>query len=66
MDKPYTIDGLPKISKKANRRMEFSRKHRPVRCVACKSGGTLRKLDGKYLCKGCYDVAIAGRLKYNL
>ena len=37
-----------------------------MRCAACKSGGTLRKLDGKYLCKGCYDAVIAGRLKYNL
>lgn len=66
MNGPYSTRGLPKISNKALQRIEFAKKHPPMRCAACKSGGTLRKLDGKYLSKGCYDAVIAGRLKYNL
>ncbi len=66
MNKPYTFGYVPKVTKKARERMNFSRKHPPMRCAACRAEGTLRKLDDKYLCGKCYKAAVAGRAKYNI
>lgn len=66
MNGPYSTRGLLKISRETKQRIEFAKKHPAMRCEACRSGGTLRKLDDKYLCVGCYDAVIAGRLKLNL
>lgn len=66
MNGPYRLRGIPKVSKKARERRKFADQHPPMRCAACKSGGTLRKLDGKYLCAGCYNAVVEGRLKFGL
>jgi hypothetical protein len=57
---------MPRRVQRRGSKKEQCTEYKPMRCVACKAGGTLRKLDGKYLCVGCYEAVISERLRLDL
>lgn len=56
----------PTLSRKAAKRAEYSKKHPPLRCAACRADGTLYKVEDKYFCRDCHAAILAGRRKFNL